>query len=127
VTADTGVFTTSVTSAGLASVGTWLRLAVQATQTITNGDAITPTGTLMVINSAVAYTVTTIAAGTTGDVLILRTAASSETIQLGESGNINVSTENDWLTLLADQVATLYYDGSKWVVISTTGNFGYVE
>lgn len=59
--------------------------------------------------------------GTSGDVVILRTVDSARDVVLTEAGNIVVPGGTTLTLGTTDETVTLYYDGTSWVVLATTG------
>lgn len=120
LTADDLTVTNDVVVTDDATVGSDLTLDPQTDLTLTMNGYITPTGTLQVVRSAGAVSISgaNIADGDQGDLLILYNAGAqtitiTETTGLISAGNIALGTLDS---------ATLVYSGTTWIQIGASNN-----
>ena len=103
---------------GALAASTNLNIVPQSVITVTQSGVITPTGTVQLIQAAGTVTSGDIAAGTSGQLLILINIV-AQAITIPDSGNQLLSAGivlNQWDTL------TLVFYGSKWIQLSTSNN-----
>ncbi len=96
----------------------WLGVAAQTAISVTMNGCITPTGTYQLLESAANVSTSNLAAGTTGQLLILVNTADT-TITITDTGTLKLSgnaaiTQYDTLTLISD--------GTNWLELSVSNN-----
>jgi hypothetical protein len=104
-------------SAGDVVIADDVRTMAQTAITVTNGAAMTATGTYQPIQAAGEVT-PTVTVGTTGDLLVLINL-SDQTINIADSGTMMLASA---VALGQYDSLTLWCDGTNWIQIATSDN-----
>jgi hypothetical protein len=92
--------------------------------TIATGSITPTTGFHTVDTEADAATddLTTIAGGTTGQILVLKSVVDTRNVVVKDGTNIALSASTDFTLENADDSITLLYTGTKWIELSRSTN-----
>lgn len=120
---DDAVITDDLTAADVFA-GDWLHLTASTSITATAGGTITPTGTYQPLTSATPVTTSTSTAlangAAAGDLLVLRNGNASDVITIdGAGGNVECGGN---VALGANDVLTLFWNGSDWTCLALRDN-----